>query len=305
MNALSGQIANMLRAAILCIAALSVAEAVAVQASVLVAVATAATVCNPILGASQLWASPSTRYILVGEMHGTQEQPAIFGDLVCAAATTSHREIIVGLERPISEQPEINMVLDSNNPTLATSKLLKKPMWLTLDGRSSQAMVTLLNRLRTYKAEGKIKEVVAFDAAGQKDTSAVRDRKMGNFLEQIASQNPNALILALTGNLHALKATNKGFGYPFMAMFLPPNQVKSLVVIDRGGTAWLWMKNGCNVYPLPSTNGATRGVFLNPERAPSWTPTGGYDGVLSTGESITASLPAIPSPPKPPACIAQ
>ncbi len=264
--------------------------------------ASASTGCNPIPGASQLWSNPSTRYILVGEMHGTQEHPAIFGDLVCAAAD-SGREIIVGLERPTSEQPEIDVLLDSKNPTQATSELLKKPMWSTLDGRSSQAMVMLLDRLRTYKASGKVKEVIAFDA-GVNDESAARDRKMGNFLQGVASRNPNALILVLTGNLHPLKAAMKEFGYPFMGMFLPADQVKSLLVIDKGGTAWLWMKNGCDVHSLPSTNGTERGVFLDPKRAPAWAPVFGYDGVLSTGKSITASLPAIPNPPKPPACVA-
>lgn len=265
---------------------------------------TSTAACNPIPGVATLWGNPSTHFILVGEMHGTQEQPAIFGDLVCAAATESHREIIVGLERPTSEQLEINAVVDSQDPSLATSELLKQPMWSTLDGRSSQAMVTLLDRLQNDRAEGKIKEVVAFDAGGPQDTSAIRDKKMGTFLRGVASQNPSALILVLTGNLHPLKASKRGYDYPFMGMYLPSGQVKSLAVIDKGGTAWIWVKDGCNVHPMESTNGLERGVFLDPKRAPFWVPAGGYDGVLSTGQRITASLPAIPNPPKPPTCVA-
>lgn len=259
--------------------------------------------CNPITGASALWANPATRYVLVGEMHGTQEHPAIFGDLVCSAAA-SHREVIVALERPISEQPQINVVLDSSNPAQAMSDLLKQPMWSTLDGRSSQAMVTLLDRLRVYRAEGKIKEVVAFDAGANSASPGVRDRKMAEFLQGVAAQNPKAMFLVLTGNLHSLKATNKQFGYQFMGMFLPASQVVSLAVIDKGGSAWVWMKDGCDVHPMDSTNGTERGVFLDAKRVPPWAPAGGYDGVLSTGKPITASRPAIPNPPKPPSCTA-
>ncbi|HET9098768.1 MAG TPA: hypothetical protein VFN62_00125, partial [Acidobacteriaceae bacterium] len=91
----------------------------------------------------------------------------------------------------------------------------------------------------------------------------------------------------------------------FMGMFLPATQVVLLAVIDKGGSAWVWVKDGCDVHPMGSTNGTERGIFLDAKRVPIWTPTGGYDGVLSTGESITASLPAIPNPPKPPSCMAR
>jgi hypothetical protein len=41
--------------------------------------------CEPIAGTEQLWSRPALRFVLVGEMHGTKQTPAIFKDLVCSA----------------------------------------------------------------------------------------------------------------------------------------------------------------------------------------------------------------------------
>ena len=42
----------------------------------------AAAACSPIPGDDALWSRPSLRYVIVGEMHGSAETPAIFADLV-------------------------------------------------------------------------------------------------------------------------------------------------------------------------------------------------------------------------------
>jgi hypothetical protein len=52
---------------------------------VLVASAEGRDSCSPIPGAELLWARSEPRFVLVGEMHGTNETPAVFRDLVCSA----------------------------------------------------------------------------------------------------------------------------------------------------------------------------------------------------------------------------
>ena len=66
-----------------------------------------------------------------------------------------------------------------------------------------------------------------------------------------ADRHANALVIALTGNLHASKKLIPGFGsYPFMAMLLPKDKTLSLYVADRGGAAWI---KGRGRMPAPRT----------------------------------------------------
>jgi hypothetical protein len=38
--------------------------------------------CASIAGTSRLWARPGVHFVIVGEVHGTAEMPALFRDLV-------------------------------------------------------------------------------------------------------------------------------------------------------------------------------------------------------------------------------
>lgn len=69
--------------------------------------------CHEIAGAARAWAEPHTHYVIVGEMHGTNEDPAIFTDLVCLAAK-SRRAVLVGLEIPVDEQQSIDEFMASD-----------------------------------------------------------------------------------------------------------------------------------------------------------------------------------------------
>src|SRR5271157_252926 len=94
--------------------------------------------CSPLPGADSLWRKPALRFLIVGEMHGSAEAPAIFADLVCAALTTK-RPIVVGLERPIEEQRDIDAFLTAEDHDAAGKALLSHGGWHTFDGRSSRA----------------------------------------------------------------------------------------------------------------------------------------------------------------------
>ena len=109
--------------------------------------------CKEIPGAGQLWGMPALRFILVGEMHGTREAPAIFADLVCAAGAT-RRPIVVGIERSPREQDAISAFIASVDRRGVTRILLSQPGWHSFDGRSSQAMLGLIEKLRAFKRDG-------------------------------------------------------------------------------------------------------------------------------------------------------
>ncbi len=242
--------------------------------------------CSPIQGAEQLWAKPRLQFIVVGEMHGTNETPAIFKDLVCSARD-GKRPIVVGVE--LRDQSAIDRYMESSREETARSELLTKPEWQKgSDGRASEAMLLLLRQLRALKLEGAISSVVAFSITRPGETAAQGEERMASALLAVPKQTPNALVIALTGNVHACKKTLAEIPYPLMASFLPSATTISLFVADIGGEAWTCQGDLCKPHPFGSSHRVQRGVDLKP----ALSPLPGYDGVLSTGLPATASRPA-------------
>ena len=237
--------------------------------------------CSPIPGAERLWARSELRFVLVGEMHGTNETPAVFGDLVCSASETK-RTIIAGLE--VRDQQALNRFMDSKNRETSVKELLSTDEWKGTDGRASSAMLVLVERLRSLKADGLLSRVIAFSASG--GSAAQDEEAMSSALLRASTANPGALVIVLTGNVHASKQELAEVGsYRLMGSFLPPAQTVSLLVTDRGGEAWNCQDGSCGPHTLASSAGANREITLI-------SPHAGYDGVLSTGLSVTASKPA-------------
>jgi hypothetical protein len=254
--------------------------------------------CASLPGVGALWSRPGLRFVLVGEMHGTTESPVVFRDLVCTA-TSNKRPIVVGIERSTREQPAIDAFMAPGNHEAATSALLTERGWKVFDGRSSRAMLMLLEGLRALKLKGQISEVVAFDDTRAGESDAQGEQRMASALIAAADRRANALVIALTGNLHASKKLIAEFGsYPLMAMLLPAAQTVSLLVTDKGGEAWNQIEDRCGPHKQDSSGGARRGIVLSESAAPI----PGFDGVLSTGLTSSASFPAIQDAPPPPAC---
>jgi len=104
----------------------------------------------------------------------------------------------------------------------------------------------------------------------------------------LAGSKPEDLVLVLTGNIHAMK--HPFAGYKTSAMFLPSEQVLSLLVTDRGGEAWMMTGAGCGVQAHSNPDrDKTRafGIYADPGYAKS-----GFDGVFALGRQVTASSPA-------------
>ena len=161
--------------------------------------------CAAIAGSERLWSMPGLRFVVVGEMHGTAETPAIFADLVCSARRAK-RPIVVGVERDFSEQDAIDAFLAPGNHEAALRALLSEQGWHGRDGRSSRAMLALLEQLRALKLRGLVSGVVAFSVAFDGSQSPSRgEERMPSALAAAANPYPNALVIALVGNVHACK----------------------------------------------------------------------------------------------------
>jgi len=257
--------------------------------------------CSPVPGADQIWSKPSVHWVFIGELHGSNETPAAFRDLVCDAIAQG-KHVTVALERPTSEQAALDNILTAKDLAAARESLLQLHGWKEVpDGRGSEAMLRLLVSLRELRRLQPDLKVVAFDApyAGP-PAPGPRDEAMGHALLSLRPTRPNDLVLILTGNLHAMQASKRG--YNLAAMYLPPKEILSLEVTDRGGESWSESTtDGCG--PSKGTvpdKDAKRpyGIFLDPSLAPF----GKVDGVLSLGVPLTPSAPAAGEPSPIPAC---
>jgi hypothetical protein len=239
------------------------------------------------------------QWLLIGELHGSNESPQAFGNLVCDALAHKKR-LLVALERPTSEQPALDRLLTSHNSAAAKKALLAEPDWKNgMDGRASEAMLSLLLTLRDLRRTHRGLQVVAFDAPYTAKDPGARDRAMGRALLALGETNPQILILVLTGNAHAMQLPE--FGYDFAAMDLPAGKRISLEVTNTGGEAWTSWDGACGASTGGiETKGKTVpfGIVLDPSLAPY----GKVDGVLSLGVPLTSSPPAAGEPSPLPPC---
>ena len=238
--------------------------------------------CPDLPGADALFAPGEPRILWVGELHGTTELPGLFGDLVCRAAQ-SGREVIVALERPRSEQPAWDRFLQDGDRTA----LLAQGLWVLpmQDGRSSQAMLTLAERLRHFVAEGAVSAVVMMDADTVRSVDH-REQSMADVVAEAAANHPKALILAYSGNLHARKSQS-----PFdstlslAANRLPSAQIVSIDALGKDGQVRSCQPD-CGVHPYKGSD-HPRGIV------PARNPDNGYDYEMFSGVPMTPSAPAV------------
>jgi hypothetical protein len=206
-------------------------------------VAGASTSCSPVPGADQIWSRTGLHWVFVGEFHGSNETPAAFYDVVCDAIAHG-KHVTVALERTTDEQAVIDKVITSRDLNAARESLLRLHGWReVMDGRASEAMLRLLLSLRELHSHHHDLKVVAFDAP-YTGGAGEREKAMAEALRSLSPAGPNDLVLILTGNLHALQATKRG--YDLAAMYLPRQEILSLEVTDRGGETWSHsQEDGC------------------------------------------------------------
>lgn len=239
--------------------------------------------CPPIDGAAALF-DDKVRTVWVGETHGTAEEPELFGDLVCLAATT--RPVIVALERGVEEQPLWDAYLASDGGPAARAAFLTAHSWTweLQDGRSSQAMLALADRLRLARRAGAIKGVKLILVGGA--SPAAYEQAMSQAVQDAHDADPRTLVLAFSGNFHAKRGDNirAGETYALAAKALPPGETVLVLIRGGPGTAWNCQKD-CGENPRGGPSGQARRIeFADPPA--------GYDAVAFTGRASTASPPA-------------
>ena len=227
------------------------------------------------------------RFIVVGELHGTTETPAAFAAMVCEASQTG--AVTVALELPEAMQPNLDAFLEADNDD-AARETLRGTAFLTWidDGRSSRAMLDMMQSLRRLRADGRdiVVRAIQPDSPRPPDfPQSYYELEMGYLLSRAAVDRPTSKVLVLVGSLHARKTRVPAMphlGLP-AAAHLPAEQTVSLYVVAQGGEAWNCAPCGVNPIAVgydPEARGAVMGVDGD----------GAYDGILALGPS-TASPP--------------
>lgn len=243
--------------------------------------------CIPVPGADQLW-TPVTRWVIVGEMHGTNETPDAFANLVCLAAATG-RPVTVAVEYPANDQAIIDGFLNSDGGAKARSILLTLTPFRPemQDGRGSVAIFRLLDRLRLMKQAGQIKGVVASDADSTRPLEQTRDAAMAQTWKAIASPE-KGIILALVGNVHAMRLPMTFADQTLVTAgsLMPPDRTITVHIAGNGGQAWNCRAGGCTVHGNGPSRAAKAGINYSTDKGRQW------DASYELGLVTTAAFPA-------------
>lgn len=228
----------------------------------------------------------ATTIALLGEIHGTDSSPASVASLTCLALDHG-LDVTVGLEIPQSENERIQSYLKSEGTPWDQVKMLEGEFWQRdyQDGRSSRAMLDLIEQLRGFaRSSGKLKVLLI-------DNSLVPDRDlfMARWLKFAVEDDPQRFFVALTGNAHSRTAALNNTYFPMgyrLTQLLPEKHIVSLQVTYGSGSAWMCTPGGCGVQQLMGDDSGQLGIDLYTE-----TNEDGVAGTLYVGD-INASLPA-------------
>jgi hypothetical protein len=166
------------------------------------------------------------RTLLIGEQLGSRETPAVVGDVVCQASVAG-LTVALGLSIPRTEQARINRYLASPGAPSDQDELLRGLFWRRpyQDGRSSRAIMDLIDRVRSLRNYGLFISVVAYDT--EEAIGSARDASLANLWEQRRQARPEEIFVILAGNTH----TRTVEGTPWDKDFVP--MAKRLVVSEK------------------------------------------------------------------------
>lgn len=256
------------------------------------------------------------RFVIFGELHGTEQSPAFVGDVACAL-TTENRHILVAVELSSPDNAALQAAWAGAQQPFADTLVRTMPDWTARnDGVTSRAMLAMLVRLHDLKAQGRAIDVVAFNGP-RDDAQHDKFKDLPGAGGHEAAQAENIRIaadagrydrvLVLVGEAHAQKVPIERHGpvYEPMAMRLAPAaQVLTFDIAYPPGSAWTCdvksdYKGGpissdavdCSAHPLSGTSvGGEVRILLNKDFPSSAPVDPAYDGVFVVGP-VTASPP--------------
>lgn len=195
------------------------------------------------------------RVILVGETHGNEQSPAFVARLVCGLLALN-RPVILAVERISLEQPALDRYLASAGRAEDVRALLREHDWAapTQDGRSSAAMLKLLEQVRRWRQAGQPVELMAMvqpwnsDAAASAPASdpklvqALEDRAMADTVTAALARHPAHSAVVLAGSFHTVigsKIHQDIIGSPSLGDVLATRTAVHVIGLSSGaGSSW-------------------------------------------------------------------
>jgi erythromycin esterase-like protein len=250
---------------------------------------TSSATCNPEIALAQVVLEQ--KVVVLGELHGTQETPRFAGEYACVLAN-GPQDVVLALEIPEVEQSRISTYIESQGSLVDFSALVQGDFWNRpehrQDGRSSGAMGQLIERVRQLRREGRRLSIIAID--GQRG-SLKRDAAMAKIIRDLLQAKPLTKVIALVGNVHALKDRGAFFekDYESLAFLLSDLLPLTLNVLPKRGYAWVCIEvcGSKRITPQAWLAGRSPGMYIGegPDAVPR------YHGTIVL-EEARASPPA-------------
>lgn len=261
------------------------------------------------------------RYVVFGELHGTEESPAFVGNLACALAVKGER-LLVAVEHN-AEYDAAFQAAWRLPPAQFTAELQKAGWAGRNDGVASKAMLQMLVRLHALKQRGRSINIVAFNGA-RDDAQRARlsdlpgqgphEAAQAENIRTAANARPYDRVLILVGNIHARKLPVDFRGVQFKPMVMqlaPAETIVALNMRTADGSSWgCRLKQGltpekgkplpqgaitCGPYPMKEQLDLHQAPFVALGDFPQEKSDGNYDGFFWLG-TVHASAPAVPAP---------
>jgi hypothetical protein len=254
---------------------------------------------TPVDGAAPLLAGGQT--LLLADPLGTKELPSAALRMLCEAVSKG-LPATLALSIPSAEQPLLDAYLASEGTSHDAQELIRgSAFWRRVhqDGRSSGAMLWLVEQTRRLRASGKAVSLVAFDV--EKGGGNEREALMAKTLLEYRAQHPEPFLLVLAGATH-VRTTNAGWdgNYEPMGMRLA-KVLPSVTALDVGFTRGsqyhcrynVWDEVECNLFAISPTKQARQASTVSPgvQRFPQPLAEG-FHGRLYVG-ALSASQPAL------------
>ncbi|RKI46237.1 hypothetical protein D7X55_37170, partial [Corallococcus sp. AB049A] len=241
--------------------------------------------------------------LLIGEQLGSNEVPDVVGHVVCQAAQTG-LAVVLGLSLPETEQARVDRYLASPGAPADQDALLEGRFWTRTyqDGRSSRAIMDLIDRARALRAAGLRVTVVAYDTDVL--NGSARDAAQAGVWTKRRAAKPDEVQVVLAGNTHTQLEKGTQWDPSFTPMAHLMKEDRSLVVLEMSyaqGTRW-----GCDldrdsklvcgiVGATPAPRVAARAGLSPYIQLREGSATEGLQGLLYVGQ-LTPSLPALLGP---------
>lgn len=262
-------------------------------------------------------AARKPRYVVFGELHGTEQAPAFVGDVACALAARGAR-LLIAIEHSASSDEALQRAW--NGPAESLKTILAEMDWAARDdGVGSVAMFEMIRRLHQLKLAGRSIDIVAYNGIKNEDQrrrfaalagQGPHDAAQAENIERAADRGYD-LVLVLTGNIHARKqpVTFGGVTFEPMAMRIARSgELVSLDMLTAGGSAWTCQAGpgvtarpgqplpagaiSCGARDLGPSPMIARAPFIDLRSAANPGDASRYDGVFYLGK-VRASPPAV------------